>query len=180
MLDISFQSQKIKKNLEMRNTTCLLCILHWEWFPVTAWKQSLTKNVQISTWISGLVLTEIFSLLGMKWGSFFIREMWRSFTHMSLMALSKRAWMWCWVPSSALPWWWHTGLNEVQIRGVTRAVHDSDLLLHEQGHHLLAGVTWGAVLENIDGSEPFHPGEELLLHNLHVVVDIHGAFGGRK
>jgi hypothetical protein len=32
----------------------------------------------------------IFSLLGMGWASFFIREMGRTFTNMSLMALSKR------------------------------------------------------------------------------------------
>jgi hypothetical protein len=64
------------------NTSCLLYTLCWEWFCVTVWKKDNQKNVCISTWTFGLALAAHLQPPG---------EMKMSFTHMSLMALSKRS-----------------------------------------------------------------------------------------
>jgi hypothetical protein len=46
--------------------------------------------------------------------------------------------------------------TEVEIWGFPRLVHDADLLLPQQGHHLLAGVTRGPELEELGSSSSSH------------------------
>ncbi len=64
-------------------------------------------------------------------------------------------------------------LNRIEIRRVARPIHDADLLLLQQVHDLPAGVTGGAILEELCCLQPLHPGEQLLLQHLYVAVPIH-------
>ncbi len=64
-------------------------------------------------------------------------------------------------------------LDGVQVRGISRPVHDSNSLLSQKSHDFLTGVTQCPVLKEVGGAVNLHEGEEFLVQQRHVSVAIH-------
>ncbi len=122
------------------NTSCLLYTLCWEWFCVTVWKKDNQKNVWISTWTFGLALAAHFQPPG---------EMKRSFTHMSLMALSKRSRDVMLGFYLALPSLWLTGFQWCWDQGSSQPSPWCCSSSSWASHHLLSGVSRAASWRNL-------------------------------
>ncbi len=70
--------------------------------------------------------------------------------------------------------------DRIQIRRIARPIHDVDVVLLEEGHHLLTFVAGRPVLQELGGAQPGHPREELLSQHLEISLAVHGHFRRKK